>query len=339
MSSTPDTAPRTVIVARAPVRVDFGGGWTDVPPYSTEKGGYVCNVAIARYATARLSARPAGDDGGDAAEGLTLATAALRRAGVGQLSLSLTSDFPIGAGLGGSSAAGVATAAALAAWKGRPLDPRALAELSRAVEVEELRIAGGRQDHYAAAFGGALGLRFLPGDEVEVERIVLEPAVRDAIEHRCIVAYSGEARVSARTILGVLDAYRAGDAAVTSHLDRMCALAQSMAAALRRGAVDELGVLLGEHWAHQRELHPAIPTPRLDELIARALASGALGAKALGASGGGCLVAIAAEGREEQLRAALGRDAELLEVRCDLAGVQVHETAERESHGVDRGGQ
>jgi D-glycero-alpha-D-manno-heptose-7-phosphate kinase len=147
------------LVARAPTRLDFGGGWTDVPPYADEEGGAVCNLAISRYATATVSL---GSTPGRLHGGVKdpLVQAALRRADIAGATASVVSDFPVGAGLGGSSAAGVALAGALAALRGTPIECSELAELSRRTEVEELGIAGGFQDHYAAAFGGALLLTF-----------------------------------------------------------------------------------------------------------------------------------------------------------------------------------
>src|SRR5512142_1793017 len=141
------------LVARAPTRIDFGGGWTDVPPYPAEHEGFVCNVAITRYATATVTKGT--DD-----RAVPLVTAALRRAALADVRVDLQSDFPVGAGLGGSSAAGVTLAGALAAWRGAPLSRVELAERSCTTERSDLGIAGGSQDHYAAAFGGALGLRF-----------------------------------------------------------------------------------------------------------------------------------------------------------------------------------
>jgi len=174
---------------RAPTRLDFGGGWTDVPPYSEREGGFVCNVAIARYATALLASATPGGGGllaSDRAPDRALVQAAVRRAAVRDVDVALYNDFPLGAGLGGSSAAGVALAGALAHWKGEPCAPAALAERSRATEVEELRIAGGRQDHYAAAFGGALALRFSDRG-TDTRQITIAPTLRAALERRCLV--------------------------------------------------------------------------------------------------------------------------------------------------------
>src|SRR5215207_573436 len=135
----------SLITARAPTRIDFGGGWTDVPPYPVEQGGCVCSVAITRYATARVyrvdADRAAPDETpGDAqyhgAQGLV--DAAIRRSGLADIGIVLQSDYPIGAGLGGSSAAGVAVVSALAHQAGVRLEPDALAERSRAIEIEDL---------------------------------------------------------------------------------------------------------------------------------------------------------------------------------------------------------
>jgi D-glycero-alpha-D-manno-heptose-7-phosphate kinase len=118
----------------------------------------------------------------------------------------------------------------------------------------------------------------------------------------------------------VLDAYRAGEPRVTAALARMAALAEQMAAALEEGDLAALGALVGEHWAHQRSLHPAIPTPLIDSLLADAGRAGALGGKALGASGGGCVLAIAAPDDAERVREALGARAQLLPFTVDTRG-------------------
>lgn len=312
------------LVARAPVRIDFGGGWTDVPPFSEERGGCVCNVAIGLHAVASLHTRQPGDaddvslvGGGDAA----LAQAAIRRAAVSDVTVTLRSEFPVGAGLGGSSAAGVAVNGALSLWCGATLDRASLAETSRRIEVEDLGVPGGRQDHYAAAFGGALGLWFESG--TRVRRIDLSPATRSALEQRCVVAYTGQSRISGDTITAVLDAYRAGESRVVGALDRMKGLAGEMIEALARGDVDALAEQVAEHWVHQRTLHPAIPTPRIDALLERATNAGAIGGKALGASGGGCVLVIAREDTVELVREAVASLGRLLPVRIDDAGFHV----------------
>lgn len=274
-----------LLYASAPTRIDFGGGWTDVPPFPQERGGYVCNMAIEQRAYVTLEDRgdryvpPSADP---------LIAAHLRTAGNPAVKLSVVSDFPVGAGLGGSSAASVAMAAALAAHKGRAPDPQSLAELSRLVEVEELGIAGGRQDHYAAAIGGALGLAFT--DRVRVERIAIPETMRVQMEQRMALVYTGVSRLSADTINVVLREYRQRVPRVVTALERMAVLAKQMGDALRGGRLDTLAGLVDEHWRFQRSLHPTITTPRIEALEAAVRRQGGRGVKALGASGGGCVI-------------------------------------------------
>jgi D-glycero-alpha-D-manno-heptose-7-phosphate kinase len=320
--------PRTVI-ARAPTRIDFGGGWTDVPPYPETDGGFVCNVAITRYATVQIRATPATTTardrgsaiGAQSREDDRLVAAAVGRAGVRGADVVLQSDFPIGAGLGGSSAAGVALQGALALWRGEaPLADRArLAERSRDVEVVDLGVAGGRQDHYAAAFGGALALRF--DERVGVQRIALDAKTRVAFERRAVLLYTGRSRISGDTITAVVDAYRARERRVVTSLARMKGLAEQMATALTGGDIDMLAALVGEHWIHQRSLHPAITTERIDEIMDRATHAGGLGGKALGASGGGCVLVIATEESVDAVRDAIAPLGEAISFTIDDAGL------------------
>lgn len=335
-----------VTIARAPTRLDFGGGWTDVPPYSTEEGGFVCNVAISRHVTVRLTAagsparRAAPAKGASEWDSLpgtdeqALAAAVLRRYGAPSLVVSQAKDFPVGAGLGGSSAAGVATIAALATFAppsaGRgfavhdasgAIDRSRLAEASRAIEVEELGIPGGRQDHYAAAYGGALALTFGEAG-TEVQRIALPAGVVRALESRLVVVYSGESRISGDTITAVLDAYGRRERGVLTALACMKGLAREMATALAGGDIDALGALVGEHWRHQRALHPAIPTARIDAIVERGTAAGALGCKALGASGGGCVLLVATEESAPAVRAAVTPLGRILPFTLDSEGVR-----------------
>ena len=306
-----------MIVATAPTRLDFGGGWTDVPPFPEERGGFVCNIAVDRLATVTLQK-------GAHVDVSPLVRAALDRSGVHGVGVDLQSDFPVGAGLGGSSAAGVALAAALARCQGRTDAPDVLAAWSRSMEVEQLGIAGGSQDHYAAAFGGALGLSF--GAVTTVERIPLADRLCKRLEGQCLLAYSGESRISGTTIAAVLDAYRDRVPRVVDALERMRDLAMHMRDALLRESVDDLAGLVDEHWALQRTLHPLITTPRIDVIEKAARDAGARGVKALGASGGGCVIVFVDEDANERVARALAPFATLLSWRVARRGVHVQES-------------
>ncbi|MEA3246847.1 MAG: hypothetical protein U9Q74_11895 [Gemmatimonadota bacterium] len=308
-----------LVTARAPTRIDLGGGWTDVPPYCDEQGGYVCNVAIDRYAVATARASETYRERGAAAAPSPLVEAALRRTRTSGVAVDIESRFPVGAGLGGSSAASAAVFGALARWHGQPMDLRAIAEEGRRVEVEEMGIAGGRQDHYAATFGGALGLTFT--DTVAVRRLTVAPQTASEFARRGVLVYTGESRISGDTIRAVLDAYRAGERRTREALAAMKMLARDMAVTLESGDLESLGALIGEHWLHQRSLHPAIPTPRIDEIVFRAQGAGAVGWKATGASGGGCVFVLAGPDNVDAVRESVASLGEILPFALDASGL------------------
>ncbi len=280
----------------------------------------MCNLAIASYAHATLRpiARGIAIDAGD---DTSIGDAALRRARLSNVRLEQSSEFPHGAGLGGSSAAGVAVAAAIAAWRDERISRSELARRSRAIEVEELGIAGGFQDHYAAAYGGALALTFR--ERTSVEQLPLSVAFALRLERQCLFAYTGESRISGATITAVLDGYRDRVPRVVQALARMKALALQMIDALRLENIETLGALVGEHWEHQRSLHPRITTPAIDALLHTALAHGAIGGKALGASGGGSVVIIAPAERMEEVRTHVSPLGRLLPFIVDRRGAYV----------------
>ena len=316
------TATVADIVTRAPTRIDFGGGWTDVPPYADEVGGFVCNLAITRYANVTVSRGGVESDRTDEFFGdRSIAAAALRRFRMTDVSVRVKSDFPVGAGLGGSSAVGVAAVAALAEARGEKMNPTALAELSREIEISDLGVPGGRQDHYAAAYGGALGLRFSAG-KVDVRNIPLAARTRMELERRCMIVYTGQSRISGDTITAVMGAYKQRAPNVLESLKRMRETAEQMPDALASGNLDALGALVAEQWKHQRSLHQAIPTQAIDDILARASDAGAVGGKALGASGGGCVLVIARANKVDQVRAAIESLGEMLSFKIDLTGVE-----------------
>jgi D-glycero-alpha-D-manno-heptose-7-phosphate kinase len=308
----------TEVFSRAPTRIDLGGGWTDVPPYCEREGGFVCNLAITRYATTRIT------DTLDSVADSTdepLIRAALRRSGANGLRVFLRSDFPIAAGLGGSSAASAAVLGALCEWRGQTMARDEIAEEGRRIEVEEMGIAGGRQDHYAATHGGALALTFT--DMVSVRRIPLAADCRDELRARSTLIYTGASRISGDTISAVLGAYEAGEQRVVRALSRMRELAREMADSLERGDVDGIGELLSAHWGHQRALHPSISTARIDEIVARSRKAGALGAKAMGASGGGCVYIVARTGQTSRVRESIRTLGQILDFDFDDDGLVV----------------
>jgi len=332
--------------ARAPLRIDLAGGWTDVGPYSTAAGGAVVNVAVALHAHAQVRRRRGGvslhalDLGAAVTARRTeelrpdgefgLLKAAARRYGpAGGFEVLTSSEAPAGSGLGGSGAMGVALVAAFAALRDeRPL----AAEVARRafeLEAQDVGILGGQQDQYAAALGGCLWLEF-GAPAVSATRLTLPAGVRQELERHLVLCYSGVSRLSADVHAQVWSRYRAGDAATTRALDGLRACAFAMRDALLAGDLPAVAEVLSRNWAHQRALGPGMETARMRELERTAMRAGAAGAKACGAGAGGCMVFLARAGKAFDVAEALRRaGATVLRSAFDDEGVVAWAAEER----------
>src|SRR5207248_2740826 len=288
--------------AAAPVRLDFAGGWTDVPPFSAREGGVVVNGAI--ELTARVAVRICGrlirlvsedlgeelecaDSGGLVPAGrLDLLKAALRMLPV-QAACTITTrcDAPPGSGLGSSGAMDVALVAALALARAEQLTAREIAEQAWYLETVEAKIPGGKQDQFAAALGGFQRLTFRDPD-VGVEPITLEPAFAAALERQTVLCYTGRSRLSGATIARVMGAYQRGDGEVTGALRAMRDLADAMAEALRASDLARVAQLLSANWRRQRALDAEMQTSEMARLEQALAQAGALGGKAAGSGAG-----------------------------------------------------
>ena len=313
----------TACYASAPMRLDFAGGWTDVPPFSAREGGVVVNAAIGLRAHVELKlggkllrfvAEELGEtlecanSGGLAPGGkLPLLTAALRMFPVlGGFTLTTRCEAPSGAGLGSSGALGVALVAALARARRESLDSREVAEQAWQVETIEAKLPGGKQDQLGAALGGFHRFTFRDPD-VGVEPLTLDPAFLATLERQILIGYTNKSRVSGDTISRVMGAYERGESRVTGALRALKETGAAMAEALRAADLARVGALLSENWKQQQALDPGMRTAemaRLEDAVARA---GSLGGKAAGAGAGGSMFFIlkgAARAAADAIRAA-----------------------------------
>lgn len=324
--------------AVAPVRLDFAGGWTDVPPFSAREGGVVVNAAITLSVRVdlvlggprfKLVARDLGEElecanaGGFVMDGrLTLHKAALRMFPVqSPCTLTTESAAPPGSGLGSSGALDVALVAALARARGDHLGEREIAEHGWYLEAVEAQIPGGKQDQFAASLGGFHRFTFHDPD-VGVEPITLDPAFAAALEQQLVLCYTGHSRISGATIARVMAAYERADPGVTNALRAMKDTAERMAAALRAADLGRVAALLSENWRHQQELDREMQTDAM-AVLERALAeAGSLGGKAAGSGAGGCMFFLVPDPRAGRA-AARAAGATVLPVAWAREGVRV----------------
>jgi len=323
--------------ATAPVRLDFAGGWTDVPPFSAREGGTVVAAAIGLYAHAevrpgaaglRLDARDLGKTVEvsdvsrlDRAGPLALLSAGVRLLPVDSCTVRTESDAPPGSGLGSSGALDVALVTALAAARGESPGAREVADLACRLESVEAGIAGGRQDQFASTFGGFLRLRFRdPG--AEIERLRLDAAFARELERRMVLCYTGASHFSGGTIGRVMQAYERGESVVTGALHALRDIAERMAEALCAADLGSVGTLLSENWRRQQALDPAMCSAEMGRLEAAMRRCGALGGKAAGSGAGGCMFFLAADDPRPAAAAARDLGMRILPFRWALEGVR-----------------
>ena len=335
----------SLVHARAPLRIDLAGGWTDVAPYRARGGGAVVNVAIDLHAHvqvrrqrgrvslhaldlgAAVQARHAHELRPDGELGL-LKAAARRLGPRGGFEVLTSSDAPAGSGLGGSGAMGVALVAAFAALKGEHPLAAEIAQQAFELEAGDVGLLGGQQDQYAAALGG---LQFLEFEERRVSATRLAPeagALRD-LERHLVLCYTGASRPSADMHAQVWRRFAEGDREIARALDGLRACALEMREAVAAGRLAEVGEVLARNWACQRALGEGEETAAMRTLARAAASAGAAGGKACGAGAGGCMVFLARAGQAfglaEALRAAGGQ---VLPFGFDAEGVVAWEGAE-----------
>ncbi|HEV3001500.1 MAG TPA: hypothetical protein VGW75_12235 [Solirubrobacteraceae bacterium] len=297
--------------AKAPLRVSFAGGGTDVPPFPEREGGLVLSATINRYAYGALSPRRDGtirvesvDFGMEVTYGaddpllfdgkLDLVKAAIRKIGGrgaenAGYDLFLHANAPPGSGLGSSSAVMVTLIGLLTGYHGLPLTDYEIAELAYALEREDLGIKGGLQDQYAATFGGFNFIEFA-GDHVIVNPLRIPGDVIHELEHNMLLAYTGRTRQGDHIIDDQTKRFEGGEAAALEGLRRQKDLAVEMKNALLRRRLEEFGELLGTAWQFKKQMSPRISTDFIDEAYEEALRCGALGGKVTGAGGGGYML-------------------------------------------------
>ena len=287
-----------MIVTQTPLRIGLVGGGTDLPNYYREHGGRVLNAAIDKYVYVIVKQRFDDEiyvnyskkEMVSRVEDLQheLVREAMHMAGIrGGVEITTLADIPsAGSGLGSSSSVTVGLLHALFAYQGKQVSAEELAERACVIEIDRCRKPIGKQDQYAAAFGGICDIHFGPGDRVAVDEVRLPPPLRRRLQGELLLFFTGITR-SANTILGEQTA-NVGDR--IPQLNKLRDLAGDAAGGLRRGELGALGTALSESWQAKRELAAGVSNRQIDEAVEAALEAGASGAKVTGAGGGGFLL-------------------------------------------------
>jgi D-glycero-alpha-D-manno-heptose-7-phosphate kinase len=335
-----------IIRSKAPLRISFGGGGTDVSPYPEEKGGAVLSTTIDNYAYCTLVER--GDDSINVKSldydivtkyhvndklkydgKLDLVKAAIKVLEVRNgFDLFLHSDAPPGSGLGTSSALVVALVGAFRQWLKLPLTDYDIAELAYHIEREEAGIRGGKQDQYAATFGGFNFIEFL-GKTTVVNPLRIKRNTLNELEYRLMLCYTGETRLSAGIIEDQVSSYIRKKDDIVLALEETKKLASNMKNALLLGKLNEFGLLLHEAWCCKKKFSAKMTAPGIDELYEVARQSGTIGGKLLGAGGGGYLLLLCEFDKWHIVAERLeGMGGKIVSFTFDLRGMQSWEVNE-----------
>lgn len=331
-----------LVRARSPLRLSFAGGGTDVPSYYTDHGGAVLVSTINRYAYVTLV--PRADDEvrigsldfdlavkyylseGPIYDGiLDLAKAAIQRVrgnAPAGLDLYVQNEAPAGSGLGGSSTLTTAIIGALLELSGTRLTPYEIAELAYTIEREDLKISGGKQDQYAAAFGGFNLVEF-SCEKIVVTPIRIPPWIQNDLEYHLMLCYTGKTRLSAGLVDRQVRYYQEGRPETLEGMKNLHRLAYAMRDTLVRGQLGEFAEQLHEAWMSKLKMNPHVTDEYIDEIYTVARQHGALGGKLLGAGGGGYLLLFCEIGKKRVIREKLEHlGAQFTEFSFDNHGLQ-----------------
>ena len=330
-----------MLIARAPVRISFAGGGTDLEAYYGKYGGLVVSTSINKYFYAFLSTNPDGSVQVASSDyrtfyrhspeeeplwdtTLSLPQAILDHFGIRSgVSLFLASEIPPGTGLGSSSAVTVAIVKAVSVACGMMLAPAEVAELACHIEIDKLGQPIGKQDQYAAAFGGLNTITF-SGGKVSVEPLSISLETRHRLESNTLLFFVGPTRISSDILSKQKDASARETPEVISALHAIKQAALEVKDCFERGDLRRFGELLDLNWQNKKCLAPGITTPLIDRCYDLALTNGALGGKITGAGGGGFLILYCEEKHQERVTCALMAEGlKRMDFRFDTSGARI----------------
>ncbi|MFC2143084.1 GHMP kinase [Candidatus Aenigmatarchaeota archaeon] len=312
-----------IIRSRAPVRVSFGGGGTDIPPVCDERGGCVISAAINKYAYATMIKREDREIHIESADflknlrfgrldeisynnELDLLKAVIKKMNLDGMGCSvfMRSDVPPKSGLGSSASAFAAVIGLFNHMrKEKKMTDYEVSELAYKLEREELKIGGGKQDQYATVFGGMNYIEFGNG-WVRVNPLRMKKDHVFELEKQLVLVYTKprETESSGDIISDQTRAYKEKNTSVIDAFDKIKEIAQEMRYALLRGDLNRFGLLLDDAWKTKKKFSPMISNNYINDMYDAAIKAGALGGKITGAGGGGFMLFYCEPNKEHLVR-------------------------------------
>ena len=317
-----------IIRSKAPLRLGLAGGGSDVSPYSDIYGGLVLNATINLYAYCTIEETADGlicidsyDSGCKLqfplAESLPIDGKAdlikgvynrvMRDFGITPRPFRITTynDAPAGSGLGTSSTMVVCILKAFVEWLSLPLGDYEIARLAYEIERKDLGLSGGKQDQYAAAFGGFNFIEFLPDDSVIVNPLKVKRWITDELEASLLLYFTGKSRSSARIIDEQRKNTSAGNAEAIEAMHQIKQSARDMKAAVLKGDMREFARIMGSSWESKKKMADGITNETIQHVFDVAMEAGAVAGKVSGAGGGGFIMFFVEPTRKKSVEDAL----------------------------------
>lgn len=332
-----------MLITRSPVRISFGGGGTDLPAYYERFGGAVLSTAINKYFYTVLRKRGDGKIQVISSDmrtletweniaamsfehsGLEIPLAAVKEVGHNvSVELFLASEIPPGTGLGSSASVCVNVLKALSVYLHLPFSKYELAERAYHVARDVLGNPVGKQDEYAAVFGGLNYIRFEKDGTVNVDPMELDSALLGELEENLLLFFTGATHVSTTILEEQEKSTREDRGRALESLHFIAELADRMRSTLEDGDLHTFGTLLDEGWQAKKQISGRISSEQIDVLYRTARENGAVGGKITGAGGGGFMLLYCERSDQASVRRALAEaGAREMNFRFDTKGAQV----------------
>jgi len=299
-----------IIRSKAPLRIGLAGGGTDVSPYSDIYGGAILNATVSLYAYANIVPRTDGkivfklndrleyheysaelelpmDGNVDLLKAIYNKIVKKFTAKALSFELSTFVDAPPGSGLGTSSTLVVAVLGAFTEWLSLPLGEYDLAHLAYEIERVDLAMAGGKQDQYAATFGGFNFMEFYENDKVIINPLRIKDRIMNELSYNIVLFYTQTSRNSSDIIQQQQKNVNAKNTKSIEAMHKLKEQSVMMKEALLKGELNQIGKILNMGWQYKKQMAEGITTTLFEDLYDTAIKAGASGGKISGAGGGG----------------------------------------------------
>jgi D-glycero-alpha-D-manno-heptose-7-phosphate kinase len=322
-----------MLITRTPLRISIGGGGTDLPSFYRQRAGFVVSAAINKYIFIGLN-RTFTDlylikysklERTDQLDEIQhpIVREVFRKHDIGPgVEMVSMADVPAGTGLGSSGAFTVGLLRAIYALKREHVTAVALAEEAAHIEIDLLGEPVGKQDQYAAAFGGLTCFDYHTDDRVSVAPLQVSQDTLHDLEERLLLFFTGYTRSAGEILSDQHTKSQAGDSTMLDNLEQTKTLGRAIRDALEAGEPRAFGAMMNEHWERKRARSQGMSNPEIDKWYTAGMANGAIGGKLVGAGTGGFLLFYAED--PTALRAAMAEHG-LREMRFqfDLDGSSV----------------